>query len=126
MKTFDKISITSPATPSTVFFDGESKKKVIEEYSLFKKNIEPEWGDPKNVVGGEYQCRACFEPDVHDLYWQNLVLAVIGGTLKEGTQLPTDTDNVLLRINGVRVVDKSRGYPTFRLEVWVSARDEDL
>lgn len=115
--------------PSTVFYDGESKKKVgndqkiIEEYSLFKKNIEPEWGDPANVVGGEYQCRAYFEPEILDLYWQNLVLAVIGGTLEEQMRLSSDKDDVQ-RINGVRVVDKSRGYPLYRLEVWVKDRDE--
>jgi translation initiation factor 4E len=46
--------------PSDVFFDGDCKKKVgpelktVEEYSLFKAGIEPEWGDPANVTGGAF------------------------------------------------------------------------
>jgi translation initiation factor 4E len=56
--------------PSQVFFDGDCRKKVgpegktIEEYSLFKKGIEPEWGDAKNLTGGEWFCRQYFEADV--------------------------------------------------------------
>lgn len=44
--------------PSEVFYDGDCRKKVgpeqktVEEYSLFKAGIEPEWGDPANVMGG--------------------------------------------------------------------------
>lgn len=124
--------------PSEVFFDGEFRKKVdgktIEEYSLFKKGIEPEWGDPQNSTGGEWMCRQSLDGAVLDLYWQNLVLAVIGETLEEGltlttaaTEPETDNDNNSSlpkdAINGVRVVDKSKGYPMFRLEIWLSTRD---
>jgi hypothetical protein len=107
--------------PSEVFFDGESRKKVgptaktVEEYSLFKKGIEPEWGDPANIVGGEWFCRQSFEPELLDLYWMNLAMSVIGETME--TDSPEDT------VNGVRVVDKSRGqYPMFKLELWVRTR----
>lgn len=103
--------------PSQVFYDGESRKQVdgktVEEYSLFKKGIEPEWGDPANVTGGEFFCRQFFEGEVLDLYWQNLVMAVVGETL--------ETEGVV--VNGCRVVDKSRGYPMFKLELWLKARD---
>ena len=105
--------------PSQVFFDGECRKKVdgktVEEYSLFKKNIEPEWGDPQNVTGGEFYCRQYFDPDVLDLYWMNLVLSVVGETMEE--------DDTKSLVNGVRVVDKSRGYPMVKLEIWLSDRD---
>lgn len=111
-------------SPSEVFFDGECRKKVdgktIEEYSLFKKGIEPEWGDSQNVAGGEWFCRQYFDGDCLDLYWQNLVLAVIGETMEVGD----DEDSAM--INGVRVVDKSRGYPMFKLEVWLATRDPTL
>jgi translation initiation factor 4E len=104
--------------PSEVFFDGEARKlvdgKTVEEYSLFKKGIEPEWGDAANVTGGEFFCRQFFESEVLDLYWQNLVLAVIGEALeKDGSCV----------VNGCRVLDKSRGYPQFKLELWLQARD---
>lgn len=103
--------------PSQVFFDGESRKKVdgktVEEYSLFKKGIEPEWGDPANITGGEWHCRQHFERDVLDLYWQNLVMGVIGETI--------DSEDGV--INGCRVVDKSRGYPMYKLEIWLKSRD---
>lgn len=108
--------------PSEVFFDGESRKKVgptsktVEEYSLFKKGIEPEWGDPQNVIGGEWFCRQYFEPELLDLYWMNLAMSVIGETME--TDSPNDT------VNGVRVVDKSRGqYPMYKLELWVRTRN---
>merc|ERR1719296_343410 len=53
--------------PSEVFFDGENRKRVgpdskqIGEYSLFKKGIEPEWGDPANRTGGEWFCRQAMD-----------------------------------------------------------------
>lgn len=104
--------------PSSVFFDGECRKKLdgktVEEYSLFKKGIEPEWGDEMNVTGGEFFCRQFFEGDVLDLYWQNLVLSLVGETMDDESQV----------INGCRIVDKSRGYPMFKLEIWLKKRDE--
>ena len=108
--------------PSQVFFDGESRKRVggktIEEFSLFKKGIEPEWGDPLNAQGGEWFCRQYFDGDVLDLYWQNLVLAVVGETLEDSVNAGKDV------VNGIRVVDKSRNYPTYKLEIWLNARDD--
>jgi translation initiation factor 4E len=105
--------------PSEVFFDGECRKKVgdrvIEEYSLFKKGIEPEWGEPDNILGGEWFCRQYFEPEHLDIYWQNLVMGVIGETIED----EKDRDH----INGVRVLDKSRNYPTYKLEIWMNTRD---
>jgi translation initiation factor 4E len=113
--------------PSEIFYDGDCRKKIgpeqktVEEFSLFKKGIEPEWGDPENVVGGEWYCRQYFEPDVLDLYWQNLVLGVVGESIEDGVEPGKD------HINGVRVVDKSRGYfPMYRLEIWINTRDEAI
>ena len=38
--------------PSAIFFDGRTKKRFanrsVESFSLFKKNIKPEWEDPQN------------------------------------------------------------------------------
>lgn len=112
--------------PSEVFFDGDSRKmigpegKTVEEYSLFKKGIEPEWGDPQNVTGGEWFCRQYFEKDVLDLYWQNLVMGCIGETIEDALY---DDGTIENHINGARVVDKSRHYPLYKLEIWVNTRD---
>lgn len=115
-------------TPSQVFFDGDCKKKVgpdqrtIEEFSLFKKGIEPEWGDPANVTGGEWYCRQALEPEVLDLYWENLVLAVVGETIEDAVNGKADTDV----INGIRVQDKSRNYTLFKIEIWINTRDPSI
>lgn len=111
--------------PAEVMYDGESKKrvgptnKIIEEYSLFKKGIEPEWGDPRNKTGGEWYCRSHLEPDVLNLFWQNLVLAVIGEALED--------PSMGYHINGARVVDKGKnGYPMFKIELWIDTKDPEV
>jgi Eukaryotic initiation factor 4E len=117
-------------TPSQVFFDGTYRTKVdsktIEEYSLFKKNIEPEWGDPANVIGGEWLCRQCLDSESLDLQWQNILLSAIGETMEELTDNADGSQSLSNMINGVRVVDKSRAYPIFRFEIWLSTRDVEL
>jgi translation initiation factor 4E len=111
--------------PSEVFFDGESRKKIgvegktIEEYSLFKKGIEPEWTDPENVKGGEWFCRQFFESDVLDLYWQNLIMGIIGEAIDAGIEGGND----LSYVNGVRIMDKGKGYQMFKIELWLNTRD---
>ncbi|WP_133158956.1 hypothetical protein, partial [Microcystis aeruginosa] len=106
---------------SEVFYDGESKKRVgekneiIEEYSLFKKGIEPEWGDPKNKPGGEWFWRSHLDGDVLDLFWVNMVLGVIGETLEDPA--------LGAHINGARVVDKGKNYPIFKIELWMDTKD---
>lgn len=110
--------------PSEVFFDGDSRKKLgpegktVEEYSLFKKGIEPEWGDPRNVTGGEWYCRQYLEPEILDLYWLNLVMGVVGETI--------ESEENSVHINGARVVDKGRSYAMFRLELWIDTRDPEI
>jgi translation initiation factor 4E len=108
--------------PSEVFFDGDSKKRVgekaeqIQEYSLFKKGIEPEWGDPRNKDGGEWFWRTTLDAQTLDLYWQNMVLGVIGEALEDPA--------MGAHINGARVVDKSRSnYQIYKLELWIDTKD---
>jgi translation initiation factor 4E len=106
---------------SQVFYDGDTKKRVgpnnkaVEEYSLFKNGIEPEWGDAKNQTGGEWHWRCTLDSDVLDLSWTNLVLAVIGETLEDPT-LGT-------HVNGARVLDKGKNYPIFKIELWLDTED---
>ena len=50
--------------PSQIFFDGRTRKRFkdrsVESFSLFKKNIKPEWEDPMNRSGAEWFCRKTF------------------------------------------------------------------
>eukprot|EP00559_Dactyliosolen_fragilissimus_P000686 CAMPEP_0184867116 /NCGR_PEP_ID=MMETSP0580-20130426/25053_1 /TAXON_ID=1118495 /ORGANISM="Dactyliosolen fragilissimus" /LENGTH=165 /DNA_ID=CAMNT_0027367165 /DNA_START=427 /DNA_END=921 /DNA_ORIENTATION=- len=118
--------------PSQVFFDGDTRKRVgpnnktIEEYSLFKKGIEPEWSDPKNKTGGEWFCRSDFEGDgdVLDSCWQNLVFGVVGEVIEHGAA--SSSNKNLSHINGARVVDKGKRMPMFRLELWIDSKDPEV
>ena len=116
---------TNIPKPSEVFFDGENRKRVgpdgkqIGEYSLFKKGIEPEWGDPGNCTGGEWFCRQAMDGEQLNLCWQNLVLGVVGEALE-------DSGSPHCYINGARVVDKSKQYPMYRVELWISTKDSDV
>jgi translation initiation factor 4E len=64
------------------------------------------------------------------LYWQNLVLAAIGETMEDMEPPPTadgpPPPTLTSMVNGVRVVDKSRTFPMFKLEIWLSTRDPTL
>jgi len=123
--------------PSEVFFDGDCRKhvgteaKTIEEYSLFKKGIEPEWGDPQNVTGGEWFCRQFLDVEILDLYWQNLVMSCIGETIDDAVVTDSGNDEgeediIKCYVNGARVVDKSRHYPLYKMELWLNTRDETI
>eukprot|EP00536_Pseudo-nitzschia_multiseries_P009927 jgi/Psemu1/242564/estExt_Genewise1.C_2890037 len=115
--------------PSQVFFDGDCRKlvgseqKTVEEYSFFKNGIEPEWGDPQNLTGGEWFCRQYLELDVLDLYWQNLVMSCVGETINDAVAPEDGGDSIEQYVNGARVVDKSRHYPLYKLELWLNTRD---
>lgn len=104
--------------PSKVFFTSQGGHKrfadrEVEGYSLFKKGIRPEWEDKANMHGGEFCCRRGFKPSELDTLFERLLLGLIGETID-----PAD------EICGMRVVDKSKASPLYRLEVWF--RDQDL
>lgn len=109
--------------PSEVFFDGQQKRLVngrfVEGFSLFKKDIRPEWEDPANSKGGELTCRKNLDVNTLDLYWENLVLGLIGETIDEADE-----------ICGCRVVDKGKQKPgnktMFKLELWLRTDSQGL
>jgi hypothetical protein len=115
--------------PADIFFDGDSRKRIgptnktVEEYSLFKKGVEPEWADPANATGGEWFCRQYLDGDVLNLCWQNLVLGLVGETIEDGV---SGGEGLRSYINGCRVVDKGKSYPMFRLELWISTKNPDI
>jgi translation initiation factor 4E len=72
---------------------------------------------------GEWFCRQAFSPELLDLYWQNLVLAVIGEAIEDSSDISRTNED---HINGVRVLDKSRNYPLFKVEIWINTRDANI
>jgi Eukaryotic initiation factor 4E len=97
--------------------DGRS----IEAFSIFKKGIRPEWEDAANRSGSELTCRKTFQPDKLDLYWENLVLALIGETIDDGDE-----------ICGCRVVDKSSvkgkgpNRTMYKIELWLRSGNAEV
>mmetsp|Transcript_93885 Transcript_93885/g.242567 ORF Transcript_93885/g.242567 Transcript_93885/m.242567 type:complete len:234 (-) Transcript_93885:67-768(-) len=90
----------------------------IDAIMLFKKGVRPEWEDPKNATGGHFQVQ--LKPMAGgaqiDEYWNNVVLAMIGGTLE-----PYDM------ITGARLVDKISGGKAagfIRIELWFSKYED--
>lgn len=117
--------------PSEIFFDGETRKKVgpnsksIVEFNLFKKGIQPEWSDPQNACGGSFYIRQTLDMTTLDMYWQNLVMGLVGETLENSSDGTVDQSGANC-ICGARVVDKSRGMPIFRVELWINTTDADV
>lgn len=85
---------------------------TIDALMIFKEGIAPEWEDPKNANGGHFQIQ--MKPNAGggqiDEYWNNVVLAMVGGSLE-----PAEL------ITGVRLVDKLSGPKVanaIRIELW--------
>ena len=88
--------------PSEIFSDGQINKKsiggrTIDTFSMFKKGIRPEWEDPENAKGGEIFLRKTLPADISDLYWENLILGILGETIEEDDE-----------VCGCRIVDKTK------------------
>jgi len=87
------------------------QKSVVDALMLFREGIKPEWEDAVNAEGGhfQFQLNKNLGGGVIDEYWNNVVLAMIGGVLN-----PVDM------ITGIRLVDKlnNKRLPHIRIEVW--------
>ncbi|EER06181.1 initiation factor e4, putative [Perkinsus marinus ATCC 50983] len=96
--------------------------RVVESMMIFRDGVTPEWENPLNAVGGHLQ----FSLSPHiggkqiDEYWNNLVLAVVGGSLAPNGM-----------VTGLRLCDKlfsKRGGPSHqgcvRIELWFTAASE--
>ena len=67
---------------------GRSELEQVTGISLFRNDIAPEWSDPENKVGSEYQLM--LDDHSHenvDSFWQELVLSVIGETITHSDQV---------------------------------------
>ena len=62
----------------------------INAINIFRNDIIPEWADPENRNGSDYQIALeDTSPETIDKYWQELVLAVLGETMKLSDQVTT-------------------------------------
>lgn len=118
-KYFNSYCLFYVTSYSEVFYDGHTKKEVdgrtIGGFCLFKKGIKPEWEDPCNNQGSELTCRNVRSLDYADVYWENLVLGIIGETIDDGDE-----------ICGCRIVNKTTSKLTMKIEVWLRSRNTDM
>ena len=98
----------------TQFFKNEEQKYGtinnlnVHSWSIFRKGIESEWEDPRNVNGGEVNLRTFTDFTQIDELWENCILVILGETL-----------NYSEHITGARVVDSSNNYKNmYRIEIW--------
>jgi hypothetical protein len=106
-----------------------TQQPTVEALCLFKHGIQPQWEDPANAAGGQWNWRPNVDQQDKgaglDALWEELVLAMIGGIAFGGCA----------DICGLRVVDKSRpAWPkgkgrqqrgratcSYRFELWFSS-----
>lgn len=91
---------------------------VIDAIMIFRDGVKPEWEDKLNASGGhfQFQLKSNLGGGQIDEYWNNLVLAMIGGMIA-----PSEM------ITGVRLVDKLSGPRQsngIRIEVWFTDYDD--
>lgn len=111
--------------PSKVMFNGEVFPKIenrqIDGYSIFKKDIKPEWEDPSNSEGCELRMhRGVFNLEHLNILWENIVLGLIGEMIEE-------TDEIC----GCRITDKSKtgkgsSKSIYNIHVWLKYSDEKI
>merc|ERR1719277_632822 len=92
----------------------EGVYNAVEALMIFRDGVRPEWEDEANASGGHFQYQ--LKPNAGggqiDEFWNNLVLGMIGSTIKPANM-----------ITGVRLVDKlsgSRAANVIRIELWFS------
>jgi hypothetical protein len=112
--------------PSSLFYQTEyskpyymygNKKREVSSISLFRRNIQPKWEDPKNKHGGELSLRKFYVDEntfnkpiqYLDNLWLLLCMAVVGEQFRHSE-----------KITGIRVVDSSNNTPLYRIELWFS------
>ena len=52
-------------------------------------------------------------------------MGVVGETIEDGVDASPGKNGTNV-VNGVRVVDKSRNLPIFRLEIWINSKDAEI
>ena len=79
--------------------------------SMFKTDILPQWEDPANKLGGDFNMKVnCDREKTKDI-WNNLVLDIVSGTFPHSE-----------RLTGIRLVDKVK---FLKIEAWVDYAHKD-
>lgn len=92
-----------------------SVENLSTEYMFFKKDIKPEWEDPKNHHGGKWVISLVPEelgPDVITKFWGRIMFSIIGNNF-------INNENV----NGFYISFKKH---FFKLQVWTNTTDKDV
>ncbi|TIB87599.1 translation initiation factor eIF4e [Wallemia mellicola] len=65
------------------YLNPPSTLPVVTDYQLFRSGVRPVWEDPENIKGGKWILR--LKKGIVDQLWEDLVLAIIGGSIAGGT-----------------------------------------
>ena len=104
-RNFNNIPEVSVLTSCDKYISLNSKRVVA--YSLFKKNIKPEWEEFENKNGSEWSCRQEINNNDVKLLWRNLCLDCIGENID---------------VLGIRIVNKNNTYQMYsKIELWMSS-----
>ncbi|CAD2097598.1 eukaryotic translation initiation factor 4E, putative [Plasmodium vinckei] len=100
------------AQRSMTRFSDDGIFRIVDALMIFRDNIQPMWEDPANAGGGHFEYKILpkdFPYSQIDEFWNNLVLAIIGCSLKHYDL-----------ITGIRLVDKlsTTRYGYIRIEIW--------
>lgn len=95
-----------------------SALEIGSSYHFFKNGIKPMWEDPKNKVGGKYVLSLSTGQDLFrlDTVWQELMMAMIGEYLEEGSYMNDLTEGEE-QVTGC-VLSKRKNMA--RVSVWVT------
>lgn len=79
-------------------------------YSIFRKNVKPEWEDSTNIKGSEWGCRESLDVNRFEDLWINYIMGAVGETIPHCV--------------GVRAINKSnRQRSLHKIEVWMDCID---
>ena len=104
--------------PTEFFKNKQGKYGIINDFqvhswSVFRKGIESEWEDPKNINGGEVNIRSFQNFTEINFLWENCLLILLGEQVEYSEH-----------ITGARVVDSSSDYKSmYRIEIWYDHTD---
>lgn len=97
--------------------ENEFQNLPIDCLMLFRKNIKPEWEDPKNAKGGHFMIELTNPPaEVCDPLWMELSQAIVG-ELWEGSEY----------ITGLRMLLKNKQDKKYqKYEIWIEFTNDTL
>ncbi|TIC14044.1 translation initiation factor eIF4e [Wallemia mellicola] len=90
------------------YLNPPSTLPVVTDYQLFRSGVRPVWEDPENIKGGKWILR--LKKGIVDQFWEDLVLAIIGGSIAGGT------DDICGAVVSIRAAEDI-------ISVWIKRED---